>query len=181
MLADVAAVLEDLGAVGELLRGHEVQLFQQRDVAVSVVVTLDPRKPVPVPHAAEVTRHLDDADTVDAGLLEIGAGQQSGEAAAENDDVDVFGDRVALDHRRVGVDLGELRELPFEFQVLRTALGPQTFGPFSGIPLPDLGDVDVGRGVSGPARVLGGRHVSPLPCESGARSDPGGASARPIR
>ena len=39
-----AAVLEDLGAVGELLRRDEVEFFQHRDVAVRIVVALDPGK-----------------------------------------------------------------------------------------------------------------------------------------
>ena len=60
MLADAAAVLEDLGTVGELLRRHEVELFEQRDVAVRVVVALDSGEAVPVPDTAEVAGHLDD-------------------------------------------------------------------------------------------------------------------------
>ena len=122
MLADVAAVLEDLGAVGELLRRHEVQLFEQRDVAVGVVVALDSGEAVPVPDTAEVAGHLDDPDALDAGLLQVGAGQQSGEAAAEDDDFGVLDDRVALGHRRVRVDLVEVGEVVLELQVLSRRL-----------------------------------------------------------
>ena len=84
MLADVAAVLEDLGAVGELLRRHEVELFEQRDVAVRIVVALDPGEPVPVPDTTEVAAHLDDVDIVDARLLEVCARQQAGDTPAED-------------------------------------------------------------------------------------------------
>ena len=82
--ADAAAVLEDLGAVGELLRRHEAELFEQRDVAVRVVVALDPREAIPVPDAAEVAGHLDDPDVLDTGLLQVRPGQQSGESPAED-------------------------------------------------------------------------------------------------
>ncbi len=125
MLPDVAAVLEDLGAVGVLLRRHEVELFEHRDVAVRIVVALDAGEPVPVPDAAEVATHLDDVHVVDAGLLEVGARQQSGDAAAENRHLDVLVDRRARGHRGVRVDLGELREIVCEFQVLRRPFGPQ--------------------------------------------------------
>ena len=94
MLADAPAVLEDLGAVGELLRRYEVELLEQRDVAIGVVVALDAGEAVPVPDTTEVAAHLDDVHVVDAGLLEIGAGQQAGDAAAEHGDVDVLVDRV---------------------------------------------------------------------------------------
>jgi len=55
VLADVPAVLEDLGTVGELLRRHKVELFEHRYVAVGFVVTLDPRVAIPIPDAAEIT------------------------------------------------------------------------------------------------------------------------------
>src|ERR1700712_5047492 len=49
MLADVPAVLVDLGAVGELLRRHEVEFFQKWYVAVGFVVALNAGITVPVP------------------------------------------------------------------------------------------------------------------------------------
>ena len=90
---------------------HEVELFEQWDVAVGVVVALDSGEAVPVPHASEVTGHLDDADALDAGLLQVRAGQEAGEATAEDHDVGILDDRVAFGHRRVGIDLVELREI----------------------------------------------------------------------
>ena len=54
---------------------------------------------------------------------------------------------------RIGIDLVELGEIPFKFQILRTALGPQTLGAFGCVPLPNCGDVDVGWRIRRPARV----------------------------
>ncbi len=92
-LAMSPAVLVDLGAVGELLRRHEVEFLEQRDVAVRVVVALNSGEAVPVPDAAEVPAHLDDPDVVDAGLLEVRGGQQSSDSTTEDGDLDVLGDR----------------------------------------------------------------------------------------
>ena len=90
MLSDVAAMLEDLGSVGELLRRHEVEFLEERDVAVRVVVALNARESVPVPDTAEVAGHFDDPDTFDTGLLEVGPSKQTRDTTAENDDIDVL-------------------------------------------------------------------------------------------
>ena len=55
-----------------------------------------PGEAVPVPDAAEVAGHLDDPDVVDAGLLQVRGRQQPSEAPAEDGDVDVLDDRVAV-------------------------------------------------------------------------------------
>ena len=71
MLADVAAMLIDLRAVGEFLARHEVELLEQRYVAIGFVVTLDSGITVSIPDPAEVAAQLDDPDVVDAGLLQM--------------------------------------------------------------------------------------------------------------
>ena len=145
MLCDTAAMLVDLGTVGELLRRHEVELFQHRDVAVRVVVTLDSREAVPVPDTAEVPAHLDDVNVVDARLLEVSARQQPGDATAENRHLDVLGDRRARDHRCVRIDFRELREIVLEFQILRRSVCAQPFVAFVQVLLSQRVDVDVVR------------------------------------
>ena len=95
MLADPLAVLEDLGSVGELLRRQEVELFEQRDVAVRIVVALNSGESVPVPDTTEVATHLDDVHVVDARLLEVCARQQARDSTAENRHLDVLVDRSA--------------------------------------------------------------------------------------
>ena len=57
---DELAIFVDLRAVGELLRRHEARLFEQRQVAIGVVVALDAGIAVPVPDAAEVAGVIDD-------------------------------------------------------------------------------------------------------------------------
>lgn len=151
VLADVAAVSEDLCAVGELLRRHEAEFLEHRDVAVRVVVTLDSGEAVPVPHAPEVAGHLDDAHALDTGLLQVRPGQESGESSAEDHDVGGLDDRVPLRDRRVGIDLGEVGEVVGEFQILTGAFRAQALRPLLRVLLPQRVDVDVVRGVGGPA------------------------------
>ena len=153
VLADVAAVLVDLGAVGELLRRHEVELFEHRDVAVGLVVALDPGIAIPIPDAPEVAAQLDDPDIVDARLFQVGARQQAAEAAAEDRDVDVLDDRVARRHRRVGVGLVVAGEVVLQFDVLLRPFLAQPLFPLVPIFLAQRGDVDVVGGLRGPALV----------------------------
>src|SRR3984893_16762527 len=161
MLCDAPAVLEYLGAVGELLRGHEVELLEHRDVAVRVVVTLDSWEPVPVPNAAEVPAHFDDPDIIDAGLLQVHRREQAGDTSAEDGDLDVFGDRVAGRHRCVRVDLVEIRVLAFQLQVLFRPFGTQSLIALGQVLLPQRVDVDVVGGVGGSAVLI--PRVVPLP------------------
>ena len=91
VLADRAAVGEDLRRPGVLLRRDVAELLEQRQVDVRLDVAQRARVAVPVPRAAEVAALLDDADVVDAGLAQAGAGEQAAEAAADDDDVDLVG------------------------------------------------------------------------------------------
>jgi hypothetical protein len=159
VLPDVFAVLEDLGAVGVLLRGNEIEFFEHRDVAVGIVVALNAGEPIPVPDTAEIAAHLDDVHIVDARLLQIGARKQSCDATAENRDLDVLVDRRARRDRRVRIDLGELREVVFEFQILRCAFGSQAFVALVAVLLPQGIDVDVIGRLGRPACVEQG-HLS---------------------
>ena len=160
MLSDIAAMLEDLGPVGELLRRDEVEFFEERDIAVRVVVALNAGESVPVPDTAEVTGHLHDPDTLDTGLLEIGPGKQTGDTAAEDDDIGVFGDGVAERHRRVRIDLVEVCPLALQLEVLRGSLWAQSLVALIQILLPQHIDVDIVGRVRRSARLLVGRHAS---------------------
>ena len=84
-------MLEDLGRVRVLLRRHVPGLFEQRHVDERCGVALRAGVAVPVPGAAEVAALLDDAHVVDAGLLQPRAGDEAGEAAADERDGDVVG------------------------------------------------------------------------------------------
>ena len=132
LLADALAVLEDLGRVRVLLRRHVARLLEEGHVDEAGGVALGAGVAVPVPRAAEVAALLDDADVVDARLLEPGAGDEAGEAAADEGDGDVVGLGLALDPGRVGV--GEVvGQVVGQLQVLVVAIGPQPLVPLLGV------------------------------------------------
>ena len=64
------------------------------------------RVAVPVPGATEVAALLDDADVVEAGLSQPGAGEQAAEAAADDDELDFVGQRLPIIG---GLDVGIVR------------------------------------------------------------------------
>ena len=79
---------------------------------------------VPVPGAAEVAALLDEPDVVDAGLAQAGAGEQAAEAAADDQHLDLVGQRLALDRRDVRI-VDVVRELAGDLDVLLVAVGAQ--------------------------------------------------------
>ena len=95
-------VVQDLLAEGVAPGGDVVELLEHRQVDVRLDVAHHARVAVPVPGAPDAARLVDDADPLDAGLAEVGAGQDPGDPPAHDHDVDVVGDRVALDDRREG-------------------------------------------------------------------------------
>ncbi len=146
LLPDALAVLEDLRRVRILLGGHVARLLEQRHVHEARRVALGAWVAVPVPGATEVAALVDDADIVDARLLEPGAGDQPREAAADERHGDVVGLGGSFDDGRVGV-VEVVGQLVRELQVLRVSVGPQSLGPLLGVLL--LQGVDVDRGHQG--------------------------------
>jgi hypothetical protein len=124
VFADAAAVFEDLGRVRVLLRRHVPGLLEQRHVHVRGRVALRARVAVPVPRAAEVAALLDDAHVLDAGLLQPRAGDEPGEAAADDGDRHVAGLRRAPGDRGVGV-VEVVGEAAGEAEVLVVAVRTQ--------------------------------------------------------
>ncbi len=120
VLADRLAVREDLGRLGVLLLRHVPDLLQQWEVHVRLDVARGAGIAVPVPGAAEVAALLDEADVVDARLAEPSAGEESAEAAADDQYLDLVGQRFPfewVDVRIVDVAL----ELSGHFDVLLVA------------------------------------------------------------
>ena len=72
---DLAAIGLDLRAVGEFLRRHEAGFFQQRQIAIGVIVALDAGIAVPVPDAAEIAAMVDVAEIGDALFGQMIAGE----------------------------------------------------------------------------------------------------------
>ena len=143
MPPDPPAMLLDLGAVGELLRRHVVELFEQRDVAIGFVVALDAGIAVPVPDAAEIAAHLDDVDILDSGPLQARADDQPRESPAQDDHVHVLRDRIPHHGRRMGIGFPEVRELVRGVEVLLRALLAQALVALATISLPKCGQIDV--------------------------------------
>ena len=109
-VGDRLEVAPDLLAERVALGGDVVELLEHRDVDVRLDVAHHARVAVPVPGAPDAARLVDDADPLDAGLAEVGAGEDPGDPPAHDHDIDLVGDRVALDDRceRVVAVAGEV-------------------------------------------------------------------------
>ena len=155
-IGDGLEVAPDLLAEGVAPGGEVVELLEHRHVHVGLDVAHDPGVAVPVPGAPDATGLVDDADPLDAGLAEAGAGQDPGDSPAHHHHIDVVGDRVALDERRE-------RVVPVAGEVLVDLQVPD-IGPVGNQPLVALGEV------FGPHRLrvvarrrLGSGHTAILP------------------
>ena len=93
-VGDGLEVAQDLLAEGVAPGGDVVELLEHGQVDVRLDVAHHARVAVPVPGAPDAARLVDDADPLDAGLAEAGAGEDPGDPPAHDDDVDVVGDRV---------------------------------------------------------------------------------------
>ena len=135
--------------------GDVVELLEHRQVDVRLDVAHHPRVAVPVPGAPDAAGLVDDADPLDPGLAELGAGEDPGDPPAHDHDVDVVGDRLALGDRgeRVVAVVGEV------------LVGPQVpdLGAAGDQPLVALGEVlgADGLGIVG-RRGIGPGHVPTL-------------------
>ena len=143
MTADPLALLEDLAAIGVAVLGEIAHLLEQRHVAIRLDVALHPGVAVPIPGAAEVAAHLDDADVADAGFLHTRSREQAGKASTEDGDIEIFRDRIPFDGRRVGIDFVEVGEIFRGLDVLPLAFGPHALVALAVIALPKRGNIDV--------------------------------------
>ena len=93
----------DLLAEGVALARDVPDLLEHGHVDVRLDVAHDAGVAVPVPGAADAAGLVDEANAFDAGLAQVGAGGHTGDAAAEDDDVDLVDDGITLGRRREGV------------------------------------------------------------------------------
>ena len=138
LLADGAAVLQDLRRAAVLLLRDVADLLEQRQVDVRLDVAGGAGIAVPVPGAAEVAALLDHADVFDAGLAQARAGEQPAEAAADDDDIDLVGQRLALEARLDVRVLDEVRELAVDLDVLLVAVGAEALVALAAVLLAQL-------------------------------------------
>ena len=165
-------MLVDLGTVRELLRRHEVKLFEKRYVAVGFVVALDTGISIPVPDTAEVAAEFDDPNIVDARLLQVGRRQQAREAATENRDVDVLDDRGAGCHRRVRIGFVVAGEVVLQFDVLLGTFLAQPLFALLSVFLAQRWNIDIVWGLRRLAIVLVHRHAGGCSCSESSRGPP---------
>ena len=78
----------EIAASRRATRGTPGELFEQRNIDQRFAVTGYAGIPVPVPRATEVRAFLDDLKARNAGASQLHRGQQSGDAAAHDQDVD---------------------------------------------------------------------------------------------
>ena len=146
MAGDGLGVLEDLGSERVLVLRHVCQLFEQRQVAVRLDVAHRARVAIPIPRASEVACLLDDPDALVARLAQLGAHQQTAEAAADDGDVHLVEERLSLDTFGVWV-VDVVGEVADHFDVLLVAVVAQplvAFGPVTIAQLVGI-EVDIGQ------------------------------------
>jgi hypothetical protein len=66
------------------------QLFKHRQIKRSLRIARCARIAVPIPYAAEIGASLQDADTCDTRLAQIGAEQQGAQPTADDEHVDLI-------------------------------------------------------------------------------------------
>ena len=66
----------------------------KRKIAVGVVVTGQARVSVPIPHATEIARLLDDSEIRHTGLSQVVAGENAGPTTTKYDDIDVVAEGI---------------------------------------------------------------------------------------
>ena len=100
---------------------------------------------VPVPRATEVAALLDDADVVDAGLAQPGAGEQPAEATADDQHLHVVDQRLAFERGDVGI-LDVVLVLSGDLDVLVVAVVAEPLVSFGAVLLAQRVGVEVGGG-----------------------------------
>ena len=78
-VGDRLEVAQDLLAERVAPGGDVIELLEHRHVDVRLDVAHHARVPVPVPGASDAARLVDDANSLDAGLAEVGAGEDPGD------------------------------------------------------------------------------------------------------
>ncbi len=124
LLADRTRMLQNLRRPRVLLDRHVAHFFEQRQIDVRLDIARRPRIAVPVPSPAEVAALLDDPNALDPGFTQPRRNQQPAEPTADDDDIDLVGQRRTLHWRNVRV-LKIVRELPLDLLILRIPIRPQ--------------------------------------------------------
>src|SRR5580698_4181486 len=109
--ADPLGVGKDLRRKRIPFLGNVAGLFEEWQIKVAFDIALCAGVPVPVPGAAKITRFLDNAEVVAAGLLQPDCREHPTEAPADNHHIAVLVQRCASETRcyiRVRIEMLEL-------------------------------------------------------------------------
>lgn len=101
-LGDGVKVLPDLLAEGIPARRDVAEFLQHRKVLVGLDIAHHTGVAIPVPGASHATCRIDDADALDPRLAEVRPCQNARDATADDHDVGVVGDGLAVGVRRKG-------------------------------------------------------------------------------
>ena len=149
-VGDRLEVASDLLAERVAAGGDVIELLEHREVDVRLDVAHHARVAVPIPGSPDAARLVDDADPLEAGFAEVGAGEDPGDPPAHDDDINFVGDRVATGDRceRVVTVAGEV------------LVGPQVAdaGPARDQPFVTFGEI---LGADGLWVVAGGGRIGP--------------------
>ena len=99
VLADAAAVSEDLGSTRVFFDRDVAGLFEQRQIDVALDIAGGAWIAIPVPRAAEVAALFDDANILATDFAQACTDEQTTEAAADHCDFHVVGQRRAGEPR----------------------------------------------------------------------------------
>ena len=130
---DGAAIGKDFRCACVFLNRHIAGFFQQRQIDIAFNVASSTGITVPVPCAAKVATLFDDAHILDARFAQTRSGQHAAETAADHHNVNVVGQRRALNRRFDIRVIKIMRERVFDFEILRIAIGPHALVAFSAI------------------------------------------------
>ena len=126
LLSDQPDIAHDLRPRREAARGHKAGFLKQRQIAVALVVALDPRIAVPVPHPAEIAGVVDVAEIGDALLRQIVTSHDSAKSGAQDRDVEFLVQRIARLHRHVRIGVVQVMQLARAvMDILRAVAGIQ--------------------------------------------------------
>ena len=160
MATEQLAVLEDLGRACIALGGHVARLLEQRQIGVRLDVAHATRVAVPVPGTAEIAGFLNHREVAYTALGQVDGDEHPRKAATDDDDLGLFGERIAGEARLdVGVAV-ERRVLARELLVLADPVGTEALLALALVLLSQVVDGKLHVHRPGPRAVLIPRIIS---------------------
>jgi hypothetical protein len=93
---DRLAVFKNFLGTSVLLGGDVAEFLKKRQVDVGLDIALSTRVPVPIPGTSEIAALFNNADITDTCVAKASSSLETSEPSADNEYVDLIGDRAAL-------------------------------------------------------------------------------------